>query len=167
MECKIVNIQNLNISIFRKKGNNYLYVYNTNYYAIIRANQNIKIINNTFICLSGNEPTITNKGGLLGTFLKQFYVCEYVKIKFSGKGYKIKKNSQQSLVLLFNRSHTTVMWWSNIVLRKLKKYKIYLKYDNKNKNIVNTILNVRSVNVFTKKGLRLSRQILFKKKGKK
>lgn len=166
VECKIVNIQNLNVSVFRKKGNNYLYIYNTNYYSIIKANQNIKIINNTFICLGSSESTTPHKGGL-GTFLKQFYICEYVKIKFSGKGYKIKKNSQQSLVLLFNRSHTTVIWWSNLVLRKLKKYKIYLKYDNKNRNIVHTMLNVRPVNVFTKKGLRLSRQVLFKKKGKK
>ena len=33
--------------------------------------------------------------------------------------------------------------------------------------IISTILNTRSINIFTKKGLRVSRQILLKKKNKK
>ncbi len=44
---------------------------------------------------------------------------------------------------------------------------MYLKYNHLQKNIVNTILNVRYINIFTKKGLRESRQIILKKKGKK
>jgi hypothetical protein len=100
-------------------------------------------------------------------FLKQFNLCNFSKIKFTGKGYKIKKNTKSSLVLLFNRAHTTVIWWRGLFLKKLKKYKMYLRYTNKNKNIINTIINVRPINIFTKKGLRGTRQILLKKKGKK
>jgi hypothetical protein len=103
----------------------------------------------------------------LNFFIKQFNFFNFTKIKFTGKGYKIKKNSNKSVVLLFNRAHTTTLWWKNITLLKLKKYKLYLKYDYKNYNIVNTIINVRHINIFTKKGLRFSRQILLKKKGKK
>ncbi len=44
---------------------------------------------------------------------------------------------------------------------------MYLRYTNKNKNIINTIINVRPINIFTKKGLRGTRQIFLKKKGKK
>lgn len=44
---------------------------------------------------------------------------------------------------------------------------MYIKYLNKNKGIVRGIINIRYINIFTKKGLRLSRQIVFKKKGKK
>jgi hypothetical protein len=52
-------------------------------------------------------------------------------------------------------------------VKKLKKYKMYLKYTNKNYNIVETILKIRKLNIFTKKGLRLARQVVLKKKGKK
>jgi hypothetical protein len=71
------------------------------------------------------------------------------------------------MVLLFNRAHTTTIWWKNIILKKLKKYKIYIKYNNRFENFIKTILNVRYINIFTKKGLRKSRQIVMKKKGKK
>jgi hypothetical protein len=70
-------------------------------------------------------------------------------------------------VLLFNRAHITHLWWKNIFLKKLKKYKIYIKYTQINKKFFKTILNVRNINIFTKKGLRQSKQILYKKKGKK
>jgi hypothetical protein len=69
--------------------------------------------------------------------------------------------------MLFNKSHTTTLWWNNIFLKKLKKYKIYIKYNNKSSNIIQTILGIRPINIFTKKGLRVARQILKKKKGKK
>ena len=38
---------------------------------------------------------------------------------------------------------------------------------NSNKGVINNILRIRSCNIFTKKGLRKSRQIILKKKGKK
>lgn len=44
---------------------------------------------------------------------------------------------------------------------------MYIKYTPINKKIVDTMVGVRPVNIFTKKGLRISRQILYKKKGKK
>jgi hypothetical protein len=71
------------------------------------------------------------------------------------------------MLLLFNRAHITQTWWKNIILRKLKKYKIYIKYTHKNNNFIKSIIDVRYINIFTKKGLRKSKQILFKKKGKK
>jgi len=52
-------------------------------------------------------------------------------------------------------------------VKKIKKNKFYVKHTIKNISIIKTILNVRFINIFTKKGLRISRQILLKKKGKK
>jgi hypothetical protein len=71
------------------------------------------------------------------------------------------------MILIFNRAHITVIWWRNIILKKIKKNKFYVKLTPKTLNFINTILKVRHINIFTKKGLRTSRQILFKKKGKK
>lgn len=44
---------------------------------------------------------------------------------------------------------------------------MYINCTGANKNIVNTIIGTRLINIFTKKGLRKTRQILLKKKGKK
>ena len=160
---RVINIQNFNVSILRKKKLTYIYIYNNNFFCIFKINVLIGIINNSFLKIAGSDTQVQK----ISFFIRQFHWCTFSKIKFSGKGYKIKKNSKQSLILLFNRSHITIIWWKNIIVKKLKKYKIYIKYDRININIVRTILNIRPVNIFTKKGLRNSRQILKKKKGKK
>ena len=146
-----------------------MYIYNNNYYLIIKIPKNVKLNLNGEMCMGllYNNPHKQTTLCFMGDFLRQFYICNFAKIKFTGKGYKIKKNSSKSLILLFNRAHITTVWWRNVFIKKLKKYKIYVKYTNKNKNLLNTILNTRPINIFTKKGLRKSRQILLKKKGKK
>jgi hypothetical protein len=160
----LINLQNFQFSILKKGGINYVIIYNTNYYSIIRIKTSIKLINNKFIELN-NLSNIVITG--INKFLNQFYLCNYTKIKFSGKGYKIKKNTKQSIILLFNRSHTTTLWWSGVFLKKLKKYKMYLKYNKTDSKIINLILGIRPISIFTKKGLRSARQIILKKKGKK
>jgi hypothetical protein len=161
---QLINIQAFNASIFRKGNGSYLYIYNSNYYCIIKVLKPVKIVNSTFIKITNSSEKIQSK---INFFLKQFYICSFTKIKFTGKGYKIKKNKPQGLVMLFNRAHTTTLWWSGLFLKKLKKYKLYLKYTSRNVNIIQTIINVRPINIFTKKGLRIARQVLKKKKGKK
>ena len=44
---------------------------------------------------------------------------------------------------------------------------MYIKFNPVNEKIIKTIVGIRPVNIFTKKGLREARQILLKKKGKK
>ena len=161
----LINLQNFHFSILKKEHTNYIIVYNTHYYSIIKIKTKIRIINNNFIGLSSDLSRVVAE--CLNKFLKQFYLCNFNKIKFTGKGYKIKKNTKQSIVLLFNRSHTTTLWWSGVFLKKLKKYKMYIKYNKPDMLIINSILNIRPINIFTKKGLRCARQILLKKKGKK
>lgn len=150
----ITSINNYDYSIFIKKKFFYIYLYNKNNIICWKQNKNIKEIKkNIHINIQA--------------YLLQFNYIIFLKIKFTGKGYKIKKNSNKSMVLLFNRAHITNIWWKNIKILKIKKYKIYVKLQKINLNIVSKILNIRFVNIFTKKGLRLSKQILFKKKGKK
>jgi len=162
---KLINLQNFQFSILKKGGISYIIVYNKNYYSIIKIKTKIEILNNNFIKLNSSLSRIITEP--INKFLTQFFLCDFTKIKFTGKGYKIKKNTKQSIVLLFNRSHTTTLWWSGVFLKKLKKYKMYVKYNKSDKKIINLILNVRPINIFTKKGLRFARQTLLKKKGKK
>lgn len=161
----LINLQNFHFSILKKAGTNYIVIYNSHYYSIVKIKIKIKILNSNFIELGSGLSHVVIKS--INEFLKQFYLCKFNKIKFTGKGYKIKKNTKQSIILLFNRSHTTTLWWSGVFLKKLKKYKMYIKYNKPDVMIINSILNVRPVNIFTKKGLRCARQVLLKKKGKK
>ncbi len=159
-----LNLQNFNLSIFKKNTLTYLYIYNVNYFCFLKISNKIKIKNKQIIEIYNQKQSDLND---VSIFIKQFTLCDSSKIKFTGKGYKIKKNSKESLMLLFNKSHITTIWWKNIFVKKLKKYKIFIKYNPLNKKIIETILNIRPINIFTKKGLRKARQILYKKKGKK
>jgi len=159
----LISLWNFNVSIFKKNSINYIYIYNNVYFCIIKTSTTLKIENNFYIKILEKNEQLKKING----FIKQFYLCDFAKIKFTGKGYKIKKNSNKSIILLFNRAHITILWWSGFFLKKLRKYKLYIKYTNINKKIIKTILNVRYINIFTKKGLRQSRQVLMKKKGKK
>jgi len=102
----LINLQNFNFSIIKKEKSTYLIIYNKNFYSIIKIRKGVKILNNLYLELIGVEARVIKS---INEFLKQFYLCNFTKIKFTGKGYKIKKNSKQSIVLLFNRSHTTTL----------------------------------------------------------
>lgn len=164
LNINVLVLKNFNKSIILKNNYYYVYIYNKNYYCFLKFNKNflIKLQTNNFLKVTNaiNINTIQ-----ITKYLKQFYVYKFIKIKFTGKGYKIKKTSSNSIILLFNRAHITVLWWNNIVIRRLKKYKLYIKYINT--TAATSIVNVRPINIFTKKGLRQSRQIFLKKKGKK
>ena len=100
----------------------------------------------------------------------------YKKINFSGKGYKIRKVHKtlkscvrKCLLFYFNKSHLNILYFFGFKIKKLKKTKLLvLTTDHRNLNsIVNLILDIKNFNPFTSKGLRLSRQIIYKKIGKK
>ena len=166
MYCEIINLQNFNTSVLKKKNSLYLYSYTNTYYCLIKISTDtkVKLLNSTTMEVQKNHKIFDFS---INKYLKQFYICNFTKVKFTGKGYKIKKNSNKSIILLFNRAHITILWWNNIFVKKLKKYKIYIKYTNKNNRVIEYLLKTRFINIFTKKGLRASRQILYKKKGKK
>jgi hypothetical protein len=105
-----INLENFKVSIFFSKKSLYLYIYNQTYYCLIKVNKELKINfknNKTIEVKNGEISKTINRVNL---FLKQFYFYEFTKIKFTGKGYKIKKNTNKSIVLLFNRAHTTTLW---------------------------------------------------------
>ena len=162
-----LQVNNNKFSLFNSGKFIIIYLYNNNYSIIFRLNKinTIKIISSKTISIKKYNHNI-NLHNIIQKYIKQINSYNYAKIKFSGKGYKIKKNNNKNIILLFNRAHITQIWWRNIILKKLKKYKMYIKYTNNN-SFIRTILFIRNINIFTKKGLRLSKQILFKKKGKK
>ena len=158
-----VNTFNYNVSILKKNKGNYLYIYNTNYCCMLKVSVKITLIG---LVASFEQKKIV-KIKNTSNFLRQFFFCIFTKIKFMGKGYKIKKNNNNNLMLLFNRAHITNIFYKNFFIKKIKKYKLYISCTQTNVNIIHTLINIRKINIFTKKGLRAARQILQKKKSKK
>jgi hypothetical protein len=69
----------------------------------------------------------------------------------------------------FGRSHITIFKFKKIQIKKSGKYKFILKNLNPKslKITALNVVNIKPINVYTLRGLRLSRQLVFKRKGKK
>lgn len=88
----------------------------------------------------------------------------FEKIRFAGKGYRVVlKKKKKRMKFKFGHSHKKMIFFKNIHLKKYHKYKFIL-YNNNKKTVTNTALLVCAVkptNLYTKRGIRRSRQILF------
>ena len=101
----------------------------------------------------------------INKFLKTFEFYFFIKIKFKGKGFKIKFNKKLKIIkFFFGRSHLTLF-----KLKKITKYKFILKSLNfwKLKTNAIKITKIKPINVYTLRGIRLSNQSISKRKGKK
>lgn len=106
----------------------------------------------------------------INKFLRTFEFYFFIKIKFKGKGFKIKFNKKIKLIKFwFGRSHITFYKLRKIKLKKITKYKFLLRNFNlpELNRIASRITYVKPVNVYTLRGIRVSRQYISKRKGKK
>lgn len=167
----------LNICIYNysviliKKNKNYIYIYNKIFYFTIVTKFNINVEENTNSIIIENFDSRKKKElekKIIGTFIKTWSVYFFQKIKFTGKGYKIKKK-KKSIKFFFGRSHLTTIFFKKINIRRLTKYKLFFftkKYETV--KFINSLINkIRKINIYTKRGLRFSRQKIYKKTGKK
>lgn len=167
-EISIFIPNNINYIIINNK---YLYIYSHTYdYFLILNILNIDI----YINSSTNTINIKSKKNKINLFeneiskfifsLESFF---FKKIKFTGKGFKLKKK-KNNLFLFFNRAHKCFFININNIMLRLSKNKIILIKNNERDLVTDSkiITNIRNNNIFTKRGLRLTRQIILKKKGK-
>jgi ribosomal protein L6P/L9E len=90
------------------------------------------------------------------------------KIKFSGKGYKLIKQSN-CFNLYVNTSHKQWFFFFKTISIKLHKQKYLFLNKNYSKllYVFMNFIKVRPINIFTKRGLRGSKQKILKKVGKR
>lgn len=142
-----------------KKQKNYLIVY---FFKYITLKICIKLLydNNKFFKKNDNI--------LLRKQIVSCVTVIYRTINFVGKTYKIL-NKKKIMNMKFNRSHITYIFFNqNFIKKKISKQKYKYKFFctkniKKLKNILNT---VRKLNIFTLRGIKLSKSIKYKKKGK-
>jgi ribosomal protein L6P/L9E len=118
------------------------------------------IINKNYFLLNNNLYSVFEK-------LNNYY---FLKIKFKGKGYKIGFFKKKKIInFYFGKSHKSIFVYNNLKIKKLSKYKFILLKNNFNnlKKICYKLIKIKQINEYTNRGLRSSRQIIIKRKGKK
>merc|ERR1712078_575008 len=90
------------------------------------------------------------------------------KIKFRGKGYYIYKDSRSTIAPQFGYAHRIYLYAFFNIVRFLGKTKVllfgFIKKDTL--LILNEIKNKRPINIFTGRGVRFSKEVIYKKTGK-
>jgi hypothetical protein len=177
MRVMLLLNNNLNFLLIKKNGYKYIFIYNkkTGIYLKYKFSCHAGIFyskNLRSISVGINYFSFESRFAVCSLLHKQIKSVDFYflkKIVFFGKGFKIKKVRGGVLNLFFNRSHMNFVVWNNIMVKKLKKTKIVLcSSDYRHIGAASsTIIRSRCLNIFTKKGLRLSRQMIFKKVGKK
>jgi hypothetical protein len=102
--------------------------------------------------------------------LKSLFIIFYKKLKFKGKGYRIyySKIERYSITFVFGHSHYVIIPLILFKIINLTKLKISFTYTNFTlvNNLALSILSIKPINIFTSRGIRASKQQLFKKTGK-
>ncbi len=161
-----INIYNATSFYIIKNQNIFFLIFNKN--LIFKFNS----ANNIWIDLFSKSINIfNNKINIKKINLFFFYQWYFLfsKIKFTGKGFKIKKTKKKNLQFFFYHSHINVLTTNQIILKKLSKAKIIILTKNLNilKATTKKILNIKPINIYTKRGLRPHKVLIKKRTGKK
>jgi ribosomal protein L6P/L9E len=100
--------------------------------------------------------------------IRSFYVPFFIRIKFKGKGYYIFKNTRQVITPQFGHSHRLYVYSYFVSVVFLSKTSIFLfgLTDTDTIKVGGMIKSMRTINIFTGRGVRFVRQIIYKKVGK-
>lgn len=101
-------------------------------------------------------------------FFKTFIRPDFIKIKFKGKGYYIYKNYRNTITPQFGYSHRLYLYSFKLnVLFLSKSSLIIFGLNPLDVSLVSRkIRDWRKINIFTGRGVRFSKQIVYKKSGK-
>jgi len=104
-------------------------------------------------------------------FKKIFYAFSKIffkKLKFRGKGYYIYKNKRNTIALRFGYSHIRRLFFFYNYVKFLSKTSVLIFGLNPSAISLSamSLKNTRTINIFTGKGVRFNRQIIYRKTGK-
>lgn len=156
------NIFNL---VIKKKNNTLIYFFNKNIFFYLFCNTEIKY-NKNLNYLEFKKIYFVNKE--INKIFNKIFEYNIKKFIFNGKGFKIKKIINKN-IFNFNNSHIKMIFEKNIkILKNNKNSFLFLeKYKKKNIKVINFLINLFRMNVFTKKGIKISSKIVNIKKTKK
>jgi hypothetical protein len=175
MSCKIVIPPKIHVKILNLKNTVTCLFYNDffYYYLAIVDPKTIVFVNEELHILDISLPNpiirVSNYWRELNTLLYGLNFLFVAKFRFKGKGYRIFRKSESKFIkFFFGHSHMRFVKFNYVLLLKPHKYK-FIVFSNSYKTIkhnINLVNTVKTKNIFTKRGLGYTRQILFKRKGK-
>lgn len=163
------------IVFFNKKINMFVvYFFSPTYFFTfsVRAKQtrvffdtNASVINFTSLYVNSFYPLYFNN---LYESLNLFSGPLFKKLKFRGKGYYIYKNKRNTITPQFGYSHRLYLYAFFVSVKFLSKTSILLFGFSKADitSVAFGIKGMRPINIFTNRGVRFSRQVVYKKAGK-
>lgn len=129
-------------------------------------------INRNLSLIQFNTPYTNNFFNLYWSNLNLVFNCFhkpfFLKLKFKGKGYYIFKNKRNTITPQFGYSHRLYLYAYFVSVKFLSKTSIFI-FGVIKSDILKVglgIYNMRPINIFTGRGVRFSRQIIYKKVGK-
>lgn len=92
----------------------------------------------------------------------------FLKLKFKGKGYYIYKNKRSTITPQFGYAHRIYIYAYFVTVKFLSKTSIFLFGFSKKDlfDVAYKIKAMRPINIFTGRGVRFSREIIYRKQGK-
>lgn len=144
-----------------------------NYFSILIKCKNILRYDEETHCLVIRNHSNDSKifaNNYVSKFLKALKLYFNKKILFKGKSFRIKVLKKSKLIkFFFGKSHITFFRLKNIKLKRITKYKILIRNLNLPSlmRVGGGIINIRPVDLYTLRGLRISRSVITKRKGRK
>lgn len=151
-----------------------LYIYSSIYYFVYRLPTKLTMFNyDKFEKVLSLSSKYKDQFSILFYFflkkvLYSFSQLFFRKIKFKGKGYYIYKNKRNTITPQFGYAHRIYVYAFSLNVSFLTKTKILMfgLNDLDIKNYSLQVYNIRPINIFTGRGMRFSKQVIYKKAGK-
>lgn len=93
----------------------------------------------------------------------------FSKLKFIGKGYYLFKNQRNTLAPRFGYSHRIYIYWKTLHITILSKKSLLCINRDPRALYLNLLqfISIKQLNIFTLRGIRLTKQIVYKKNNQK
>ena len=92
----------------------------------------------------------------------------FLKIKFKGKGYYMYKTDRNTIAPQFGYAHRVYVYAHSTSVKFLSKTKVIIfglsSFDIS--SVSHSLKQVKPINIFTGRGIRFARQVIYKKTGK-
>ena len=168
---------NWNFLILKKNNNNsflYLYFYSSTYFFILpfskkflslKYDKQVNFLIFKFFFYNNFYSIFWN---IFKNVFYSFSKIFFKKLKFKGKGYYIYKNNRNSIALQFGYSHLVYLYSFFLTVKFLTKTNILI-FGVNNIDLCtksHEFYNIKKINIFTGKGIRFAKQIIYRKTGK-
>ena len=156
------------------KNSTLIYVYNESYFftfqlpIFITFFEVVKGSKVLFLSQQFYSPFYTHYLNCLLNLLRTFSSVKFVKMKFKGKGYYVYKNYRHTIAPQFGYYHRIYVYAFNVSVKFLSKTSVLL-FGLSKRDLVTVGFDFQSkknINIFTGRGVRFSRQVIYRKTGK-